>query len=70
MGCKTCMSIAVTFVFLADVDGKSLIRGLPCEQGLEHAELDEHIRCLMFRYKKFNISISTNILFNKETFYF
>lgn len=24
MGYKTCMSIAVTFFFLADVDGKSL----------------------------------------------
>ena len=38
MGCKTCMSIAVTFFFLADIDGKSIIRGLLCEHGSEHAE--------------------------------
>ena len=38
MGCKTCMSIAVTFFFLADRDGKSIIRGLLCEHGSEHVE--------------------------------
>ena len=64
MGCKTCMSIAVTFFFLADRDGKSIIRGLLCEHGSEHVEW------MSISGAKYSGTEKSASVSNKETFYF